>query len=338
MIRKQVNAILGKFGYSLISAKSTAEQKKKNRVRKFSGGYNPDSFLPQSAENYLRYQNPRFMELKKSYESFDKSATTPLVWVDTIIDDKDLLHFRGDNAYVWQIRGKNTQEASYGLSYYYLKSIDTLGLLDCLDEDRSFGNFVYEMDGRLVSRDLIDSCLELNFLQRHLHIAEQKDLKILDIGAGYGRLAHRTTASIDAVADYVCTDAVPQSTFLSEYYLKYRQADKAKVVALTEIENYLSNNRIDLAVNIHSFSECQPDAIKWWVNQLKKNNIQYLMVVPNAMSHGGTQLLTSNRISFESIITDAGYKLLVSEHKYSDPFVQKHGMNPTCYYLFELMI
>ena len=45
---------------------------------------------------------------------------------------------------------------------------------------------------------------------------------MLDIGAGYGRLAHRMSAAFPQLEDYCCVDAVPESTFLSEYYLRHR--------------------------------------------------------------------------------------------------------------------
>ena len=54
-----------------------------------------------------------------------------------------------------------------------------------------------------------------------------------------------------------CVDAVAISTFICEYYLGFRGADdRASVVPLDELDSLLALQPIDLAVNIHSFSEC----------------------------------------------------------------------------------
>ena len=51
------------------------------------------------------------------------------------------------------------------------------------------------------------------------------------------------------------------STFVSDYYLRFRNASKAVVVPLDEIETWLTSQKVDIAINIHSFSECQLSAI-----------------------------------------------------------------------------
>ena len=55
-------------------------------------------------------------------------------------------------------------------------------------------------------------------------IGRDAPLRLLDIGAGYGRLAHRLAESVPAT-EIMCTDAVPASTFLSEFYLRFRGVD-----------------------------------------------------------------------------------------------------------------
>src|SRR4030095_8950303 len=79
---------------------------------------------------------------------------------------------------------------------------------------------------------------------------------------------------------YTCVDAVPVSTFLCEFYLKYRGlANLVQVVPMDELEQRLSS--YDLALNIHSFSECTYAAIEWWLRKLKQLRVRYLMIVPN---------------------------------------------------------
>jgi hypothetical protein len=246
---------------------------------------------------------------------------------------EDITYFRGDNAWVWQVRGKNRNILAYTLSLYYLKSIDHLGLLDKLTEDNCFGNFSFTIAGRQVSRDLIDSITEICFLDRHLGIASRTGLRVLDIGAGYGRLAHRMVDALPGMERFICTDAVAVSTFVSDYYLRFRSVEKAIVVPLDEIEKTLSDCRVDLAMNIHSFSECRIEAIEWWVRLLSKHGIKNVMIAPNG---DGERLLTNDGRDFLPLLERYGYRTVLKEPQFMDPLVQEYGLLPTWYHLLEL--
>ena len=113
--------------------------------------------VPDSARDYLRHDNPRLAELKRRYSAVDRRVTTPASWVENKLHAHDLLYFRGDNAFVWQIRDRNHNELSYALVYYALKSGPCGALLDRLGEDPLFGVNLFEVDGVPVSRDLLDS-------------------------------------------------------------------------------------------------------------------------------------------------------------------------------------
>ena len=106
---------------------------------------------------------------------------------------------------------------------------------------------------------------------------------MLDIGAGYGRLAHRMVgAHGERVADYCCVDAVPESTFVSEYYLRHRGVvPPVRVVSLGSVERELEPRSFDLAVNVHSFPEMPYAAIQWWVELLARLEVPALLIVPN---------------------------------------------------------
>ena len=86
------------------------------------------------------------------------------------------------------------------------------GLLPQLVEDGAFGAPIFDFPGRPpVSRDLLDSVNELLYLDRKLDIVDRSELRVLDIGAGYGRLAHRMAQLVPGLADYACVDAIPES-------------------------------------------------------------------------------------------------------------------------------
>jgi hypothetical protein len=268
---------------------------------------------------------------------FDTGATTPLVWQEGILTADDLLYFRGDNPYVWQLRGQNADASAYALATYYIKSIDTMSLLSRLAEDGRFGNFVFSVDDTIVSRDLLDSIAEIYFLERHLRLSMPgKRCNVLDIGAGYGRLAHRMLVAFPNIDLYVCADAVAESTFISEYYLGFRGlSDRARVVPLDEIDDSLLGAKIDLAINIHSFSECRLDAIDWWMSILAKHKVNYLMVVPNSAGSDGESLLTNDGQEMSGVIERHGYRRIARDPKYLDPVVQTYAAHPAFHFLFE---
>jgi hypothetical protein len=338
--KRALNAVLKVFGQKLMSNNLLYDWQR-NPKTKSSFRKHP---LPGNAEQYLRPDNPVLEKLQQRYASFDGDATVPLVWKDGIVTPDDLRYFRGDNAYVWQLRGTNMNPMAYALTAYYVESIDKLGLLEQLGEDENFGNYTFVVNNRLISRDLLDSITEIYFLEKHLGISSWDDLTLLDIGAGYGRLAHRMIEAFPNIDTYFCADAVATSTFLSSYYLEFREVNnRARVVPLDEIESTLENQHIDIAINIHSFSECRMPAIEWWVSLMAKYRIKYFMVVPNDTDNNGERLLTTDQQDFRPIFEKYGYQLKVREPKYEDQIVQRYAINPTYHaenlaylYLFEL--
>ena len=299
--------------------------------------------LPQGAIEYLRPDNRRLVELKDRYRRNTPEALRSSRWTQEHVDTIHLQWFRGDNPYVWQLREKNT-EGKHISTALYLKSIDRHGWLSRLEEDGLFGAYVFEFDGGYVSRDLLDSIAELYFLDELLGISTWTDAKILDIGAGYGRLAYRTVNAIPALSHFYCVDAIAESTFLSEYHLRFRSTDRATVIPLDEIRQALAATPITLATNIHSFSECTLAAIQWWLDLLREHSVRFLMVAPDAYSNGGHQMLTRETADYDASqmrdfmpeILARGYKLVDKRPKYLDSNVQRYGVSPTYHYLFEL--
>ena len=292
---------------------------------------------PEGAIDYLNLKNERLHDLRQRYSVFQEKVSIPIVWTDEYVHSYSLLSFRGDNCYVWQTRDPNCADINYCLTAYYAELNDRIGILEKNKEDGLFGVHTYTVDSRLVSRDLLDSSVELNFLEKNLKLSSIENLSILDIGAGYGRLACRTANAFSNLSTYICTDAVPESTFLSEYHVRFRKLDNTvTVVPLDEIETVLKNQKIDIAVNIHSFSECTLDAIEWWLKLISSAEIQHLFIVPNASDHGGDKLALNSGEDFSFLVEKYGYKLRLKSPKYEDPLVQKYGVSPTYYYLFQL--
>ncbi len=297
--------------------------------------------VPSGALEYLRFDHPKLVELQQRYRATNHPACDPTLWTDHYQRGGiELPFFRADNAYLWQHRGMGNSEIvtlRYLLTAYYIEKIDTLGLLQRLREDGLFGAYTVPLDDeRKVSRDLLDSIAEIYFLERTLGLSGWAGVNILDIGAGYGRLAYRLVDALPHIGKYLCVDAVALSTYLCEYYLRFRGiSDKAIVVPLPDIEQALERNPVDIAVNVHSFSECTLRTITWWVRLLAANRVRYVMIVPN----DGRELLSreedGSHLGFRGVLESHGYRLAASQPKYLDSALQRHGVHAAHHYLFD---
>jgi putative sugar O-methyltransferase len=340
-ILESVNSLLHPVDACLVR-KSALEQIQKDTEKFYRPSFSPTE-LPAGAREYLSSNNQRLKQLKERYRRYAPEVLRPSRWSEEHVGAIEIPWFRGDNPYVWQFREKNT-EGKHMATALYMRSIDRHGWMKTLKEDGLFGAYVFEFDGGYVSRDLLDSLAELYFLDDLLHVTEWKKENILDIGAGYGRLGYRAVNALLDLAHFYCTDAIPESTFISEYYLRFRKADRATVVPLDEIRQALAATPITLATNIHSFSECTLDAVKWWLNLLCEHAVKYLMIVPDAYSNGGNRFLTRETASYDEKqmkdylpeLQARGYRLVEKRAKFLDANVQRYGISPTYHYLFEL--
>ena len=287
--------------------------------------------LPENAKGILAPDHPDFLDLQNRYRESDYPVEKELVWTEDRVSPQEMLFFRGHNAYLYQDGRFNRNVIGYLLSYYYIKSMDRHGLLKRLNEDNAFGAITYLIDGRLISRDLLDSILEIYFLNTQLDLFNRPSFSVLDIGAGYGRLAYRMVEAFPNLESYLCTDAIAVSSYIADYYLRFREINhKAMVLPLDVIKDSLKDHKVDLALNIHSFSECSLQAIEWWMAIVAENKIPYLLIVPNSKD----DLLTQNRVSFSSIVEGAGYELVIRGPRYEDPMLQKYALNPDYFHLY----
>jgi len=291
----------------------------------------------------------RLGELRQRYEAVRLPVALHSVWgarksagsiADVGLDGVDLRRFRGHSSYVWDY-GSSTLEATRLKYYLFAEAVrrkDAAGLLDQLNEDGAFGctTFEYAGIGR-VGRDLLDSVVEINFLHRHLGLLERDDLGVLDIGAGYGRMAHRLLQANPRQQVYTCVDAVPESTFLCEYYLKFRGLqDRAEVVPLDEVETRLLRSKYSLALNIHSFSECTYAAIEWWLQRIRQLGVRYLMIVPNDQAQFLSTEPDRSRRDYAPLLQSLGYQPVAQEPVFEDENVQALVGVRDIMFLFEL--
>ncbi|HJS45954.1 MAG TPA: class I SAM-dependent methyltransferase [Rhizomicrobium sp.] len=164
--------------------------------------------LPNSEIEYLQWSNPSLLSLENRYANHPASSHTQ--WNSEILQAQiDLKNFRGDNHYVYQTRYSPTA-ATYYVTAYYARDTDKLDLFGRLKEDGIFGAYTLPFDNDyVISRDLLDSINQANVIARLLQLSANDSFKVLDIGAGYGRLAHRLAEGLPNAHDHLhgrCAD------------------------------------------------------------------------------------------------------------------------------------
>lgn len=151
--------------------------------------------------------------------------------------------------------------------------------------DVAFGARKVTTSQGAVTRPWLDANVEHDFLRRHLTGHPDQTLgsmSVLDIGAGYGRLAAILGVR---VAQYTCTDAVPISSLLCRYYLHHYiglSPSRFRVMGLADVVLNGDKELFDLAINIHSWNECTLQQITGWLELLRFCRVPYLFTV----SHG----------------------------------------------------
>jgi hypothetical protein len=295
--------------------------------------------LPAGAAEYLRADNPRLIELRSAYAALDLPCIEHSQWGQSNVEGFiDLSYFRGDTMIQWHYR-ELPRATRLKLFIYlsYIEQRDDVGLLRRLEEDGMFGCWTYEFPGRpLVSRDLLESVNELLFLQRRMSLLDRPGLRVLDIGAGYGRLAHRMTVAASDLVDYCCVDAIAEPTFLCEYYLGTRDCSPpARVLPLHQLDE-LEPGTFDLAVNIHSFSECTLAAVQWWVEQLRQWEVPKLFVIPNEPEGMLSIEPDGSRRDLMPVLVNAGYQLTDREPVIAEQAVREMVRLSDQFHLFEL--
>ena len=293
---------------------------------------------------------PRLQQLRDRYAEVNLPVALHSVWgsrgrtqdsADIGWRTVDLRKFRSDSAYIFSYL-RNDPFVSRLVYFVFADAVrrnDPAGLMKRLSEDGSFGCQTCEYPGiGRVSRDLLDSVVELNFLHKHLNVLGRDDLRVLDIGAGYGRMAYHMVNANPKLSGYTCVDAVPESTFLSEFYLKHRGLEpKARVVPLDEVEAHFNQKpHYDLALNIHSFSECTYAAVEWWLTQLAKLGVRHLMIIPNESEEFLATEPDLSKRDFLPLLNQLGYRLKFKEPVFDDPAVQELMSVRDHMFLFEL--
>ena len=324
----------------LLAERGVRVQRLSAEERSLLRGYDDRVPLSPEALAVLRPDNSRLLDLSLRYARSSAPVCTHTQWATELeSDETDLRYFRGDNAYLWQYsRSPELNRLRYFIYAQYLSQRTAReGLWAALEEDGAFGCFTFSYEGmQPVSRDLLDSINELSFLDTHWGLFERTTVRVVDIGAGYGRLAHRMAVALPSLERYWCLDAVPRSTFLSEYYLAFRGVEQATVVPIDEMDgDAIPVGGVDLAINVHSFSEMSRAAIKGWLQWLTSRDVGSLLVVPNERDRILSREADGARVDCSDLIATAGYRLAVARPTIESASVRDLFGVHDCFLLFE---
>ena len=272
----------------------------------------------------------RLDELRARYALVQGPVVAHSYWNGDRVATVDPRRFRDHSMFVWQyLHRPAITELRYFTYLTHVEHKDRHGLLARSAEDGAFGAPVFAFPGRPpVSRDLLDSVNEILYLDRQLGILDAPSLRVVDVGAGYGRLAHRMAELVPGLVDYACLDAVPESTHLCEHYLRFRDVvPPCRVVELPDTAS-IAGDRFDLAVNVHSFSEMPRHAVEHWVELLADADVPALLVVPNAPVEVRSYEHDGSRLDLLPVLRAAGFELAHREPVIDDPAVrQLFGVN-----------
>jgi SAM-dependent methyltransferase len=272
----------------------------------------------------LSRDNPRLIELTEAYAKLNLFEQS--VWKDWA-NNIDITKFRGEIGYMAQMWSMTPER--YHNTFNYLASIGLEKELARLGEDGAFGAVTFDVDHGAsedditISRDLIDSAVEIKFLRDALDLHDGSAGTVLDIGAGYGRFAHRFLRTFPESMVY-STDGIPLSTFVCEYYLKYRLRQgkyRYDVVSLDRIVNAEPfMNRIHLATNMQSFSEMPLSAVDFWLGLCAAMDIRYFFLEPHSADLIHPHYVTSEpgggNKDYYPLFEKYGYKLKVQQPKF----------------------
>jgi len=307
-------------------------------VAPYRAGYGPAE-TDTRIDNVLTRDNLRLQMLRDMYDNCESPVLAHSQWRREFAERLPLGCFRGESSYMWQIADGNVP-IHYVATYYYLKNAFSDDLLTACVEDHAFGVQGIDIGSDFVTRDRLDSVCEIGFLRGVFGLRKSSELTVLDIGSGYGRLAWRLSQCYPK-ANIICADAIAESSFLCEFYLDYRQASRrVRMVPLPHLRSELSKSSVDLAVAVNSLTECTATAVEWWLDLLCESNVPYLFIVPHAAFKEGMHISTcevkgSERKDIIPLLESRGFRRRIFCPKYAEPAMQKYGVSPTYYHLFE---
>jgi putative sugar O-methyltransferase len=187
-----------------------------------------------------------------------------------------------------------------GLLWHYTRANDPYGLIDNISEP-TFGNPIdVRLNGRLISQDIANSARELLTILKTYPFPKnklQQKTSVLEIGAGYGRVAYLVGKAF--TCRYVIVDITP-ALYVSQFYLstlfgethnvfKFRHFDHFDEVR-EEFENahfvFLTPNQLEMipdgtfevSIAISSLHEMRVDQIDNFLHLMQRKTTEAIYI------------------------------------------------------------
>jgi putative sugar O-methyltransferase len=169
------------------------------------------------------------------------------------------------------------------------RSVDTLKLLDRVEEPEVGNPFRIHRGGRLVSQDLANSVLEFYSVREGFNPPAGERVRVCELGAGYGRNAYVFLKALPR-CKYVVVD-IPPALYVSQHYLSTVFPEKRVFEfrcfeSFAEVEDefeaadiafllphqaeMLPRKSVDLFVNISSLHEMTPEQIEVYLGLIDR--------------------------------------------------------------------
>ena len=175
---------------------------------------------------------------------------------------------------VWgeAVRDRNSSEQRLrayafwcGLIWQYAALNDKLGCLRLAEPSLGAPMPVW-LNGRLISQDLALAALDINVMARVVPLWNVH--RVLEIGAGYGKLAYVFTSLFPDV-DYTIADIAP-ALAVSRNYLPAVTSGKNLQFVLPHELDQLPDKHFDLAINISSLDEMPPPVQERYLKRIDR--------------------------------------------------------------------
>jgi putative sugar O-methyltransferase len=205
--------------------------------------------------------------------------------------------------------------AYVGLLWQLAHTRDRIGCLK-LEEPRVGDPLPVSYFGRLISVDLAMCAHDLNTIASLTDLSQVS--RVLEIGAGYGRMAQVLT-TLRPDVEYTIVD-IPPAIAVSKYYLS-RVMPNSKIRFLLPQElNSLAAGSFDLAFNISSFDEMPAEFSVHYLQEIDRvvDGLLYLNGWPFSSTRG------EGRLGLEELPYPARWQQVLSRRHPATPvFVEK---------------